>query len=385
MIPRGLRRGMNAVLGRILTSVVQPIASPEPIVLVVRPDHLGDVLFVTPGLQWWHEHVPGYRLALAIGPWSHDVVAYHPAVDTVLEIPFPGFTRQRHHRVSAYTMLLHYARQLRHLRPVAAVLLRDDHWWGAWLTQQAGIPIRVGADHPLMRPFLTHPIQLTGQHWVQRNVALLAATAKILGIASLSVSATPTTMPLAWFGPTDASTAAQALLRALGVNRPFVVLHPGAGVPVKHWPVLRWATLARLLNQAGYPVLVTGTQAEQSLVEMVANIAGPDTIACAGKTTVPVLAEVLRQAALVVGPDTGPLHIAVAVGTPTVHLFGPSNAASFGPWGDPEMHRVVHAGWQCRHCENLSPGRRTAGCLTALSVSRVAEVCFDVLDHAKPA
>jgi ADP-heptose:LPS heptosyltransferase len=80
----------------------------------------------------------------------------------------------------------------------------------------------------------------------------------------------------------------------------------------------------------------------------------------------------MRGATAVVGPDCGPLHLAVAVGTPSVHLFGPSDPVRYGPWGDPRKHRVIRAGWTCPSCGDLSMMRPVGcGCMLAIQADDV--------------
>lgn len=94
----------------------------------------------------------------------------------------------------------------------------------------------------------------------------------------------------------------------------------------------------------------------------------------AGSTPLPVLVELLRGASVVLGPDCGPLHLAVGAGAPTVHLFGPSDPGRYGPWGDPARHVVVSAGWSCPRCGDLSMERRPGcGCMLAITPELVID------------
>ena len=103
----------------------------------------------------------------------------------------------------------------------------------------------------------------------------------------------------------------------------------------------------------------------------------------AGKTDFPTLGAVYERAALVLGPDCGSLHLAVAVGTPTVHLYGPADVAQFGPWGDPARHVALTADRRdipCLGCGDLSPGRPPAPpCLTILESADVLAVADRLL------
>lgn len=103
-------------------------------------------------------------------------------------------------------------------------------------------------------------------------------------------------------------------------EEPYIVLHPGAAVPARAWPPLHHAALAELLIGAGYRVVVTGGNSER---ELTATVAGPDGIDLGGQTDLQAMAGVLAGAGAVVVGNTGPAHLAAAVGTPVVSLFSP--------------------------------------------------------------
>jgi heptosyltransferase-2/heptosyltransferase-3 len=87
-----------------------------------------------------------------------------------------------------------------------------------------------------------------------------------------------------------------------------------------------------------------------------------------------MLAAVYRRCALVVGPDSGPLHLAVAVGAPTVHLYGPVDRRTFGPWGSPQRHVVITSDWGCIPCNRLDWSERALGehgCVRDITVEQV--------------
>lgn len=351
-------------------------------ILLIRPDHLGDLLFLTPALQRLRRTLPEAYITLAVGPWSEPVVRDNLDLDEIVTIPFPGFNRDRKDStIEPYRLLIDWSRRLREGAPTAAVILRDDHWWGAWLAQRAGIPLRIGADHPAVRHYLTHPVPLRQSHWAQRNVELVDAAAAMLGGEVLSEPITPESAPARWQVSRGAEEAAQRLLTKHGVEAPYVVLAPGAGAPVKLWPPERWARVASTIaEQFGLAVVFTGAAGEAPLIDRVRVAMSAPSCSLAGQTDLDALAVVLTRARLVVGPDSGPLHLAVAVGTPTVHLYGPSLASAYGPWGDPARHRALSAGWHCPRCGDLSPSRpEGAGCMLALSVECVLGTIRELL------
>jgi ADP-heptose:LPS heptosyltransferase len=141
--------------------------------------------------------------------------------------------------------------------------------------------------------------------------------------------------------------------RELDVPRPTqppavadaVVVHPGAALPSRRWPVDRWAEVARAVASAGEQVVVTGAGDERELADDVARLAGlPPNAVLAGTTSVTELAGVIGAARLLLSSDTGVAHLATALGTPSVVLFGPTPPALWGPPADRPQHRALWAG-----------------------------------------
>lgn len=374
-----LHRLRDAGLAIASRAPVTPAVPRSYEILLLRPDHLGDLLFVTPALRRLRKALPEATITAVVGPWAAPVLAGNPDIDKVLTLPFPGFTRRPSSRLQPYRLLQQWAALIRERAPAAVVVLRDDHWWGALLAQRAGVPLRIGADHPAVRRYLTHAIPLREPHWVQRNAALLDATARILGGTPPDEPVTPATAPLRL--PSVASESAAITLAGAGIAGSYLAVIPGAGARVKHWLPDRWATVATTLaRELGCMVVLTGSMSEAAMIDQIrARIQAP-AASLAGQTDLPTLTAVLQGARLAVGVDCGPMHLAVAAGTPTVHLFGPSSAAQFGPWGNPARHRVVSAGWCCSRCGDLSPERpEGAGCMVAITADAVLAAAREVL------
>jgi ADP-heptose:LPS heptosyltransferase len=102
-------------------------------ILLLRPDHLGDLILTTPVLQALKEHAPDAELTMMVGPWSREIVARHPALNHVHICLFPGFQRAAQGALAPYTLLFRTARQLRREDYDLAINLRPDFWWGAAL------------------------------------------------------------------------------------------------------------------------------------------------------------------------------------------------------------------------------------------------------------
>jgi lipopolysaccharide heptosyltransferase III len=367
---RGLARSM--IREALLHRPVEPYKPDNERVLIVRPDHLGDLLFVRPALKRVRRQLPGMRLTLMVGPWSQAIVENDEAVDEIVTFPFPGFTRAKPGDPSEpYRLLFEAAKLIREQRPAAVVILRDDHWWGALAARQAGAPIIVGSDHPAMHALLTDDVSVDRSHAVARNAAIFDAAARRLGSTIELPPPDVDNTPLIWEIQEADRQRVRQLLANNGVERQFAVIHPGSGAPVKLWPVERWAQMADRISDAGYAVVLTGSESEVPLLRRVASSAG-SVRSLGGQTTIRELAAVFEQAQAVLGVDSGPLHLAVAVGAPTAHLYGPSDVATYGPWGDPARHRVIKAAMTCPDCGNLDPHRpEGSGCMLAIGVEQV--------------
>jgi heptosyltransferase-2/heptosyltransferase-3 len=151
-----------------------------------------------------------------------------------------------------------------------------------------------------------------------------------------------------------------------------IAIHPGSGAAIKRWRSGAWAELIHALTAPGEPVILTGGGAERELCAAVADCTARPVVDLAGRTDLGTLAALFARCRLVLGPDSGPLHLAVAVGTPTVHLFGPASAERFGPWGSAERHRVVAAELPCAPCGRLDwPDPADHPCVRTLEVARV--------------
>lgn len=339
--------------------------------LLIRPDHLGDVVLAGPTVARLRAALPDAHLTLLVGPWSEGVAALLPAVDHLLVTPFPAFARGHRPSLAArYGPLFATARLLHRARYDAALILRDDDWWSAWLTALARIPRRIGHDHPALRPFLTHvlPASHAPRHVTAASLALADAA-----LGTHRPPADPARDPLALRMSDAQHRAARALLDpthpsdVLGMRLPLAI-HPGSGSPIKRWHIGDWGEVARTLTDSDEPVVLTGGPDERDLTAAVARQLGRPAIDLAGLTDVGTLAAVFALCRLVLGPDSGPLHLAAAVGTPTVHLYGPADVRRFGPWGPPERNTAVASSLPCAPCGRLDwPAPEDHPCIRLLS------------------
>lgn len=317
-------------------------------ILVIRPDHLGDVLLTTPAIQALRAALPDAEIHALTGPWSASVLAGYPEIDMVLTLPFPGFSRHpKDSWRSPYEIAYRASRQLRQVGYESAIIFRPDHWWGALVTYLAGIPHRVGYNLPDTAPFLTHKIDHQHEHAVVQNLRLVEKWTGQLNAEGATLS-----FPV---DPVDRAYV-DGYLQEWGISaaQKPICIHPGSGTWVKHWNEENWALVAdTLADQLDAPVVFTGGDQELQLVRRIAAMMRTRPCIIAGETHVGQLAALFARARVVLGPDSGPLHLAAAAGAPTVTLFGPADPVEFGTWGPKQRHFVLTSGIACRPCRIL--------------------------------
>jgi ADP-heptose:LPS heptosyltransferase len=336
-------------------------------ILLIRPDHLGDLIVTTPVLHALKSRLPNATITMMVGPWSSEVVARHPAIDRLLLCQFPGFQRAVQKPLAPYILLLTVAKQLRRGQYDLAINLRPDFWWGAALLYLARIPRRVGYAIAPATPFLSRalPFQSPAPATVS-NLRLVSAALELLGEPPLEQPYTPERYPLA-FTPTPAEHAwvNERLAQAgIAAAEPIIIIHPGTGAAVKLWRTEAWSACANDINSlpgllttpTPARIILTGNHTEQPMLEQIAQaMTSPPLLLT--DMTIGQMAALLQRAKLVLGVDSGPLHLAVAQGTPTIRIFGPTDPRIFGPWGTPERNIVIASTHRCPTCPSIPCGR----------------------------
>jgi ADP-heptose:LPS heptosyltransferase len=236
----------------------------------------------------------------------------------------------------------------------------QDLWKSAVWARASGAPRVVGQAGARREPWSRLLLGETvddddAVHVIDRNLALLRA----VGIDEVGTREFP--LP----GPPLTATA-KAALDAVG--RSFAILNPGGGWASKLWPPEHHGALARSLAQDGLVSLVTWGPGEQSLADRVVAASGGIAVRCP-PTTLLDYVELARRAQVVVGADTGPLHLACAVGTPVVALFGPTDPARNGPFSAKDV--VVRRPPPCAPCHRRRCPRHE-GVMAAITVEEVA-------------
>ena len=285
---------------------------------------------------------------------------------------------------------------------------RYDFWWGALLTYLADIPVRIGYDWPESRPFLNHRLSLynkadktdglpgtpylTGfgqppQHATAMNLALARFALEQYNIGADKYQLDEQTARLKYYPQADEQRYVNLTLAEWGIGRKdkVVAIHPGSGATIKLWTVEGFAAVADTLAQRyGAKVILVGGEGEKTLLKNIVKTCQTEPLRWETSAGLGRLAALFARCNLVLGLDSGPLHLAVAVGTPTIHLFGPTDPALFGPWGDPARHRVIRTeiDLPCCPCGVLDFERvcwRGGYCMRTINVSQVLQVAEELL------
>ncbi len=332
----------------------------EPRILIVRLSAIGDCLHTLPVLCALREKMPKAFLTWVVEGRSGDLLREHAALDELVIVPRGWLKSPR--------LVWQLRQKFRQLRFDIAIDVQGltKSAVAAWLS---GAPRRIGMkgiDGREVSPWLNNVlVEPKSRHVVDRNLELLAP----LGITPSAVQ----------FGVPRTSfeeSRADQIVTTAELTTGFAVINPGAGWPSKLWPAERFAAVARFLgHDRGLPSLVVWAGAkERAMAEAIA-AASEGHALMAPPTSLTELAALVRRARLFVSSDTGPLHLAAAVGTPCVALFGPMPAERNGPYG------LGHVAVQKVVLQGNSRSRRSAGpdSMLAITVDDVVQACKSAL------
>jgi ADP-heptose:LPS heptosyltransferase len=352
----------------------------EPRVLLIRSDHLGDVLLTLPAAGALKRSLPFSHLTYLVAEGVEPVTERCPDVDETLSLPFPppDASAERSEWEIADTA----APAFRNRFDIAVLLRPHDPWSGS-LVQAARIPVRIGFDQDGMDRFLTDTVPETpNRHavWLAHDLMTTALHRLNGSIAAGSPPAIPSPSNRVLV-PTrsDQTEAEESLARVNHLTGASpIILHPGTGWQLKNWPPERWGALASHLHRRfGIAPMVTGGAAEQDLVRDVVLQSGGSAVGVAPALSLGAFAGLLAKASLVVASDSGPLHLAAMLGTAVVGLYGPGNPASAAPWCSPASQRIVRIDLPCSPCGVMHDppcgARRDPACVTGVGVESVVE------------
>jgi lipopolysaccharide heptosyltransferase I len=318
-------------------------------ILIVRLSALGDVVHAIPAAAALRRAFPAARIDWLVDAKHRAIVDLVTAIDTaiVLERPTLGGWSQAVHRLRAgrYDLAIDLQGLMK-----SAVLARAS---GA--ARVVGFSIW-HLREKTARPFYSEVRDAEGGHVIAKNLRLLEA----VGVHDAAIE-----FPLA-IPPSAALTAVRA---EIGADARFALVNPGAAWPNKRWPAERFGDVAAFLHDVcGLTPLVLWGPGEEALAQAVIAASGGHA-RLAPPTTIPDLVALSRAAALVVSGDTGPLHIATAVGTPTVSVFGPTDPRRNGPFAAEDVTVSRYESCACQYDRRC---HHATWCLAGVSAAEVS-------------
>jgi lipopolysaccharide heptosyltransferase II len=349
-------------------------------ILCVRLDSLGDVLMCSPAMRALRQAVPGRTLTLLSSPSGAAALPFIPELDDAIAWSAPWTKSALPVTASAATPA-----------PIATLAARafdavvifttytQSALPAALLCQLAGIPLRLAhcRENPydLLTDWVPDPEPATlVRHEVQRQLALVQRVG--CRSADLGLSFVPR--------PADYA-AARTCLSAAGIDadRPWILLHPGASAASRRYPAEHWAHVLRLLAQElQLPIVLTGSAEESELVDGIQFASAVPAVSLAGRLALGELGAALRLAAVVVTNNTGPVHMAAAVGTPVVDLYALTNP-QHTPWN--VRSRVLFHDVPCRFCYKSTCPEGHQACLDGVAPQRVVDAVRELLGATQAA
>jgi heptosyltransferase-1 len=284
-----------------------------PRIALVKLSALGDVLHALPAAHALRACLPGCELTWIVERREAAILAGNPDVDHVIPVDTRVWRREFRQPGGAHTVFVKLrglVRRFRSLRFEVALDLQGNVKSGS-ITALTGAPVRIGFA-------LGHCREAANVLFTTRRVR------KPLG---------PPVYPIAADPAAEATAAGLFEAEGLKADTPVVVLLPGSGGDGKRWPAEAYRRLGdELALRLGARILLGWGPGEESLARTIGTgmRAAP---VIPPPTSIPELIAVVRRAALVIGADTGPVHIAATLGIPTVALYGPTDARRNGPWG----------------------------------------------------
>lgn len=342
-------------------------------ILCVRLDNMGDVLMTTPALRALKSSGPERRITLLAAPGGVAVTRHIPEIDDALEYAAPWVKQPREAPAHDWDALIGALRAGRYDAAVIFTVYSQSALPPALACWLAGIPLRLAhaRENPyqLLTDWMADPEPHTlVRHEVRRQLDLVASVGCTAADERLSFHVSP-----------HQRERARSKLAAAGVDvdAPWIVVHPGASAASRRYPAESYAqAIAGIAAATAHQFVVTGAAAEAPLVRAIVDALPGRAHALAGKLELGELGAAIRDAELVVCNNTGPAHIAAAVGTPVVDLYALTNP-QHAPWQ--VESRVLYHDVPCRFCYRSECVQQHHACLREVTPQSVARAALELL------
>jgi len=306
-------------------------------ILIRGTNWIGDVVMTLPAIAAIRKTFPRAHLSILVNPWVADVLRFCPDVDEILLYEKPGI----HAGVKG---MIRLAGELRARRFDAAILLQNAIE-AAILTLMAGIPVRAGYDSDARGVLLTHAVRRTRAVRQVHQVDYYRAMVRALGceLADIGVMLRP--------GKEDQELAERLMSDfTLGKGSVLVGMAPGAAYgPAKQWLPERFAAVAdRLASEFNARILLFGSAGDRRSIQEIQGYSNVPFLDLAGKTSLREAMVMISRCCLFISNDSGLMHVAGALGVPTVAIFGSTNPTTTSPSGKRTL--VIRGQAPCSPC-----------------------------------
>jgi lipopolysaccharide heptosyltransferase II len=344
-------------------------------VLCIRLDSMGDVIMTGPAIRALKESGEGRQVTLMTSVAAAEAATRMPCIDEVLTYTAPWMKADLDGGAARDDII----RELRARRFDGAVIFTlhtQSPLPAALLCWFAGIPLiaarcRENPYHLLTTWAPEDEGEKVFRHDVERQLSLVAA----VGAATLEDRLS------FCLNADDRAAAAQILESQRLRDGKWCLLHPGASAPSRRYPAGLFAAAARsLIEQDGWTVLITGGESEQAIASEIRDAAGPGAEVI-GPMPLGTLAALIESAPVLIANNSGPAHLAAAVGTPVVDLYALTNP-QHAPWGVP--HRLLYHDADCKFCYRSICPEGHHRCLALVDPEEVAEAARELARAKQP-
>lgn len=313
-------------------------------ILCIRLDTIGDVLMTTPAFKALKASAPGRQLTLLTSSAGAAIAPFIPDLDDLIvyDSPWLKATAPRVDSRPEYDMIEHL-RQFKFDGAVIFTVYSQNPLPSAFLCYMADIPLRLAHCHEnpyqLLTDWLKDPEPASGiRHEVQRQLDL---------VANIACHTEDERLSLKVADRDRASILNHLHLLNLNLSQPWVLIHPGATAESRRYPPEGFAAVADRLVQQGYQIIFTGSEWEGELIDRIQAMMTVPSYSLACRLSLGELVALIAVAPLLISNNTGPVHIAAAVGTPVVDLYALTNP-QHTPWQVP--NRVLFHDVPCKYC-----------------------------------
>ena len=332
-------------------------------ILMRGPNWVGDAVLAIPAMKAVRRKYPDSEITLLVRPWVAGVFTSAPFIDRVWSEPKPA----------GLTDWMRISRSIRE-RGFDLALLFPNSFESAAMVFLGRVPTRVGYATDARSWMLTQSLRPSTEkrHQVDYYLDLASAVSAPVDHPSIKIEAS-----------SEEKAQARKLLASAGIdaNRSFLVLNPGAAYgSAKRWGEERFAEAGdALASELGIDVAIIGSEKERSIAERVQGLMKTRVAVLNGRTSLETLIGVISESSLVLTNDSGPMHIAAALGVPTVAIFGPTEHFATGPYGP--RARIVREPVDCSPCM-LRDCPIDHRCMTRVSAQAVARAARELLADA---